>query len=102
MLELFHVSSVAHFIPFDFLFPKLEMGIRQGSLSTALVPVPKATVDKNGSAVFLQHNIRIPGQSLAVKPITEATSKEIFSHYKFGAGVLVAHGRHTASALLRC
>ena len=92
--------DVALFVAVDFLLP--EVGVCLGHLEVwaVVVSMPEATVDKDDSAVFAQHDVGMTGESGMVEAIAEAAGKEILAHQYLRARSLALYCRHAAMALL--
>ena len=56
------VEDVALLVVGDLVCPEVDACFRHDELRAALVPVPEAAVDEDGSTIFRQHYIRSAGQ----------------------------------------
>jgi hypothetical protein len=68
-------------------------------MSTAIVTVPKAAVDKDGNPGIEQNKIRVPGNILRLFAESNlCDSHQSFARF-FGAGSTRSHGPHNLAAL---
>ena len=65
-------------VPLDLRHPKLPICIWY--LTTSLMPMPKASIHKDTSTIFSQHQIRMSRQSRRIKPISESPTPQLFPH----------------------
>ena len=84
----------------DFLCPKVHVGSWHPEILASFVPMPKATIHEDASAVLAKHNIRMPRQPRIVEPVAEAHSPQKFAHDHLGASVLGTYGSHDVVASL--
>ena len=98
--NLMLLFDVTLFVTLDFLFPKRSVGLWHFETLAVVVSVPKASVDEDYRAVFLEHDVGMAGQTGMVEAIAEATGKEILSHQYLRACPLALYGSHAAVALL--
>ena len=81
-----HSSELALFlfitflIPFNFLLPKVDVGLRQTEVFAILMTMPETAVHKDHRTVFTQHQIRMTGQTWMVEPIAEASAEKEFPY----------------------
>jgi hypothetical protein len=80
-----------------------KIGIRGRNRFAVLAPVhmPEATVDEEYGAASRKHEIGFPGQSLAVKPVSQSHPMQRFPYTHLGFGVDAANARHVETALRR-
>lgn len=55
----------------DFLCPKVHVGSWHPEILASFVPMPKATIHEDASAVLAKHNIRMPRQPRIVEPVAK-------------------------------
>ncbi len=70
---------VTFFIPFYFIWPKINVGFGQMKVFTVFMTMPKATIHKNDCSVFAKYQIRMAWKTRMIYPIAEASvKKEIY------------------------
>ena len=93
---------IPFFVALDLLLPKICIRLRHPEVLAAIMPMPKAAVDKHARSVLTQHNIRMAWQTRIVQPVSEALSPQIFAHKNLRLRVRRANRGHVLVSLLWC
>ena len=94
--------DVALLVAFYLMPPKFDMGLRQAILVAPLMPMPKAPIHKDASAIFAKHYIGSAWQSAVIDTITEATGEEIPPHHHLRLRILRVNRSHDFAPLFCC
>jgi hypothetical protein len=62
------VSDISLRITFHFACPEVDIGLRQRSAATILVPMPETSMDKYQFAKLWQNNVRPTRQEFVIEP----------------------------------
>lgn len=82
----------------EFLSPEIGASLGQRGESASFVVVPEAAMDENTGPETWQHNIRTPGEILAMQPKTISTGMQKLSHRYFRLGIPAPDaGHHSGS-----
>lgn len=100
--KLLLLLLVAFFVTVDFLCPKIHVGLWHAEIFANLVPMPKASVDKDAGAVLAKHKVRMTRQPRIVQPITKALFPQVFAHKNLWLRVRRANRDHIMVTLLWC
>jgi hypothetical protein len=100
--QLLKVLPIALPIPADLCFPIARTARGLSSPSQAIVPMPKAAMDKENCSKSWQNNIRLARELGAVdpKPITERVQRSADNHLR--CSVFSSNCSHAHSPLYRC
>ncbi len=79
--------------------PEVDISLRHTKITTPLMSMPEASVDKNHSTVLSQHQIRMSRQPGMIEPVSEPTSEQKLPHQQLRLGVLTSNRRHAAMPL---
>lgn len=112
VLEELVVLLVPLLVSGDFVDPELGVGLRYLTttrFSTAhlkpftsnlhVVPMPKASVDKDGCVVAAHHDVGLPRNAFHVEAVAVAVTPQPLPDLQFGLGVAAADVRHHKMAL---
>ena len=89
-------------VPADFFFPVRLVFIRPGSSGTVLMPMPKATVDKNCCIELLQNNIWLSWQPRQVQSVAVSRAKKKLADKKLRLCVFRSNPRHDFGPFVLC
>ena len=90
------------FVSLDFLLPEVCIRLGQLEVFTALMPMPKTTVDKHTRAILVQHDIGMARQTRAIQTVSKALAPQIFTHKHLRLRVRRANRSHILVSLLWC
>ena len=65
--------QIPFLVPPYFVDPKLCIGFRYGTITTAFMPMPKATIHKDAGAVFPHDNVGMSWQPLMAESVSESS-----------------------------
>ena len=89
-------------IAIDFYSPKFRIILWPYEISTPLMAVPKAPVNKNHSLIFGKYDIWFSRQPDIVLTIPKALRKKKLPHHFFGLCVFAANPGHIVTSLFWC
>lgn len=92
----FHITLL---VPLYFIGPELCIGLRYGVITTALMSMPEATINKDTCSILPQHDVWLPWKSWMIQTIAVAMPPQITSHHHLGFRVLCPNMAHTAMTL---
>ena len=87
-LELSTVASVASFVLFKFLHPKLFPRLWRSCSFTSLVAVPKTTMNENNCPVFRQNQVGFPRETRSMQSKAQACAVKVTSYDLLGFCIL--------------
>lgn len=70
-LQLSPDLLIPFLVPGDFGPPELGVGFGDRIIFTVLVAMPKAAVNKDNCPILWQHDIRFPGKTFIIHPVTK-------------------------------
>src|SRR6185312_9983665 len=94
--------AIARDILRKLFLPEVNSRLWHISESASRMPVPKASVNKNYSPMFGQHDVRFARQISPMQAKAVAQAMEAFANRDFGVGVGSPYPAHIGAALLRC
>lgn len=92
--------AISFLISSYFFYPELRVGFRYSIISAPLVPMPKAAVDEDASAVFPHHDVGLARKAGMIQPIAVSMAPQPLAHNHFWPGVLTVNGGHVRMTLL--
>jgi len=99
--KLGHGLSVPDDIHLELSFPEFNIARRHGCILAALMPMPVTPVNEHHRAMARKDEIRLPGQILCVKAVTQSMMVQEASDQHFRAGILAADACHHARSGIR-
>lgn len=100
LCQLLLLFLVTLFVTHDFLLPKVCVRLGQSEVLTAIMPMPKAAVDKDARAVLPQHNVWMTRQTRIVQSVSETLTPQVFAHKYLWLRVRRANRSHILVSLL--
>ena len=91
--------QIPFLVPLYFVDPKLCIGFRYGTITTAFMPMPKATIHKDARSVFTHYDVRLARQPWMVEPIVEPVPPQPTTHHHLRLRVFRPDSRHILMAL---
>ena len=86
------VLLVPLLVSLDLVDPKLSVRLR--NLTTTLVSMPEASIDKDRCMVLSHHDIRFPRNTFYVEAVAIAVVPQPFPHLQFWLGIAAVDVRH--------
>lgn len=92
--------TISFLISSYFFYPELRVGFRYSVIFAPLMPMPKAAIDEDASAVFPHHDVGLARKAGMIQPIAVSMAPQPLAHNHFWPGVLTVNGGHVRMTLL--